>query len=307
MLEMRIRVLVFLIVLVAVSSAGTFAQNAPEHLLEQARVGISVFVTDANGNPVSAISDGDLSIEDEHKPPRTVIAVTHDTSPVRLGLLIDKSNSQSRSELYKAGVQALNTFLKQVLQRDADKVFIETLDTLPNRPTAWMSADELGKIRLDLQPSGASSLFDAIDFVCKERLTGNSPPARRVLVVLTDGGDNQSRINVNAAIAAAQRAKAAIIAISTREAGNNYQQPGTDSVLKRLAEDTGGSAFLDLRPKDMRKVFSEIAYQLDSMFQVVYIPAETAKSGEAHQVRTKPIPGKKLHVQAPKQYYAVTR
>lgn len=306
MLEMRIHVPVFLIVLVAVSSVGTFAQNAPERPIEQGRVSISVFVTDAHGKPISAISDGDLSIEDEHKPPRTVIAVAHDTSPVRLGVLIDKSNSQNRSELYKAGVQALNMFLKQILQRDADKIFVETFDTLPNPPTAWMSADELGKVKLDLQPSGASSLFDAIDFVCKERLSDDSSAARRVLVVLTDGGDTQSRINADAAIAAAQRSKAAIIAISTREEGNNYQQSGTNGVLKRLAENTGGYAFLDLRPKDVQKVFSGIAHQLDSMFQVVYIPAEIPKRGEAHQFQIKPSSGKKLHVQAPKQYYAVT-
>jgi VWFA-related protein len=302
---MRVQELVFLAVLVATSSAGTFAQDAPGNSTEQATVSVSVFVTDARGNPIGAIGDGDLSIEDEHKPPRRLIAITHDTSPIRLGLLIDKSNSQRRSELYKAGVQGLNTFLKQALQRDADKAFIETFDTVPTRPTAWMSGDELGKIGVDLQPSGATSLFDAIYFACKERLTDNSSPARRVLVVLSDGSDNQSRLNVDAAVAAALRAKAAIVAIGTREEGNNYQERGTDGVLKRLAENTGGYAFLDLRPKDMPKVFSDIAHQLDSMFQVVYVPAETAKSGEAHQLQIKPVSGKKLHVQAPKQYYVL--
>ena len=69
MLEMRIHLLVFVIVLVAVSSARIYAQNAPENLIEKAGVSISVFVTDAHRNPVSAVSDGDLSIEDEHKPP----------------------------------------------------------------------------------------------------------------------------------------------------------------------------------------------------------------------------------------------
>jgi VWFA-related protein len=307
---MRTRVPIFLVVLAVVLSAGASAQNAPEHPIEQSRVSISVFVTDAHGNPVSAISDGDLSIEDEHKPPRTVIAVTHDRSPLRLGLLVDNSNSQRGSDLYKAGVQALDPFLKQVLQRDADKVFIETFATHPNRPTEWMGADELEKARVNLQPSGGTSLFDAIDLVCKERLTDNPSPARRVLVVLTDGDDNMSRINVDAAITAAQRAKVAIIAISTHEV-NIYQPPGdrvltAHSVLKRLAQNTGGYVFLDLRPKDVQKVFSDIAHKLDSMFQVIYIPVETAKTGEAHQFQIKPVSGKELHVQAPKQYYAVT-
>lgn len=267
---------------------------------------MSVFVTDAHGNAVSSLSDGDLSIQDEHKPPRTVISVKHDTSPLRLGVLIDKSNSQRQSELYKAGVQELNAFLKQALRRETDKTFIETFDTVPDTPSAWMATNELGQARINLQPEGASSLFDAIALACKERFSDNRPLGRRVLILLTDGGDNQSRIGLDAAIAAALRAKAAIIAISTREEGNAYQQRGTDGVLKKLADNTGGYAFLELRPKDMQKVFSQILNKLDGMFEVVFIPAEPPSSREPRLLQVKSVSGKKLQVQAPRQYYATT-
>jgi len=304
---MRANILRFFIALLTGSLASALAQNAPVNPSEHRPVSVSMFVTDAHGNPVSAISDGDVNVEDEHKPPRSVITVTHDVSPLRLGVLIDKSNSQRRSDLYKAGVQGLSTFLKEVLRRDTDKAFIETFDSSPDRPTEWMSADELGKASLNLQPSGATSLFDAIELACKERLSDNFSPARRVLVVLSDGGDTSSRSNLDAATAAAQRAKTAIITISTHEEGNIYQRGGTDGVLKRLAENTGGYAFLDLRPKDIQKVFSNISQQLDAMFQVVYVPAEPVNSGEAHQVEIKATSGKKLHVHAPKRYFGTTQ
>lgn len=291
---------------VLIGPAGTLAQSSPANASNQSAVSISVFVTDGHGNPVNSITDTDLSIEDEHQPPRSILRLRHDTSPLRLGVLIDKSNSQRSSDLYKAGVQELGTFLKQTLQREADKVFIETFDNEPDRPMPWMNGNELGRTKLNLQPGGGTSLFDAIDLACKERFTDNNSPARRVLILLTDGDDNASRISIDAAISAAQRARAAIFAVSTREAEENiYHQGHVDGVLKKLAENTGGYAFLELSPKEIQKAFSKIGAQLDGMFEVDFVPTQAAKSGEPHLLQVKPGPGKKLRVQASKRYYAM--
>jgi VWFA-related protein len=202
-------------------------------------------------------------------------------------VLIDRSNSQRTSDLYKIGVRELGTFLKQTLQREEDKVFIETFDNEPDRPMPWMNGNELGRTKLDLQPGGGSSLFDAIELACRERFADNNSPARRVLILLADGEDNASRVNIDAAINAAQRARAAIFAVSTREGENTHQQRGTDVVLKKLAEDTGGYAFLELSPKEIQKAFSKIGAQLDGMFEVDFVPTQAAKSGDPRFLQVK--------------------
>lgn len=299
---MRLRALFLLIALALVSSVATVAQAEATNSREQDQVSISVFITDAHDNPLTTISEGDVSIEDDHMPPVRVIGITHNNSPLRLGVLIDKSNSQRLSELYKPAVEGLNEFLRGVLQRDVDKVFVETFGTAPDQPTPWLRVDEFESTKFHLQPGGGTALFDAIERACKERFADDSSSARRVLVVLTDGEDNMSHVSHQAAIEAAQRARVAIIAIST---GNGYEPRGA-SMLKNLAENTGGYTFLDLGQKGMQQVFSQIASQLDSMFQVVYVPAAPASGRQAHQLQIKPAAGKKLRVQAPKRYYTTT-
>jgi VWFA-related protein len=301
LLVMKVRATLLSLV-VAVSWAGIFAQSAPTNAGEQTPVSLSIFVTDAHDNPVSAISTGDVSIMDDYQRPRTVIAATRDESPLRLGVVIDASKSQSKSELYKAGIQELNALLEQVLRRNADEAFVETFDTDPHRPTPCMRIAQLKNAGINLQTGNASALFDAIEVACKERFTDNTSPARRVLILLTDGEDNASRISLDAAILAAQRTRTAIIAISTLEESWEH----ADSVLRQLAEETGGYAFLGLSPKKMPMVFSKIASQLDSMVQVTYVPARSAKAGDAHQLQIKSASGRKLRVRAPKRYYVVT-
>ena len=297
---MSAQAFILLVIFLVISSPGTFAQDETPNPNEQSQVSVSVFITDAHGNPVTGIREGDVFVEDEHKPPVAVIGMTHDTSPLRLGVLIDKSNSQRLSELYKPAVEGLNEFLERVLLKDADRVFVEAFDTLPDQPTQWIGASEVGNVRLNLQPSGATSLFDAIERACRERFADKQFPARRVLVLLSDGSDDQSHASLDAAIEAAQQTKTSIIAIST---GNSNEHRGT-SVLKNLAESTGGYAFVDLRPKEMPEIYSQIAKRLDSMFQVVYVPASSAGGKQPHLLQIKPASGTRLHIQAPKRYYA---
>ncbi len=295
------------LVIVLVGQAGGFAQLASRIASGQPTISISVFVTDARGNPATSIGDTDLLIEDEQQP-RDVIRVTHDTTPLRLGVVIDRSNSQRASDLYKSGLHELNMFLTQVLREESDEVFIEVFDTAPDRPLPWMARNELGQVQLNARPGGGSSLFDSIDLACKERFGDSESPSRRVLILLTDGEDNQSRINLDDAITAAQRAKAAVFAVSTRENQNGYgrndSERAADTVLRKLADSTGGYAFLELGPKQISKAFLQIVAQLDSIFDLVFIPTPAANREQPHTLAVRSASGSKLRVHAAKRYYA---
>ena len=284
---MRLSAFVLLMSLSVGSSVVSVAQSDAVNPGGQEQVRVSVFITDAHGNPHTAVSDNDLSIEDNHKPPIRVISITHEDSPLRLGVLIDKSTSQRKSEMYKSAVEDLNEFLRRVLPRDVDKVFIETFDSAPDQPTPWMSADDVQKASFTLQPGGATALYDAVVFACKERFGADSASARRVLLMLSDGEDNQSHATPQAAIEAAQRAQVAIIAISTED----IQTLRGSNTLRNLAEGTGGYAFPRSRPKGLSEYFSQSANLLNSMFQVAYVPAQPLAPGKAHVLQIKPASG----------------
>jgi Ca-activated chloride channel family protein len=298
---MRLPALFALIVLTLVSPVAVVAQVGAVNPPEQ-EVSVSAFITDVHGNTVTAIGDGDLSIEDNHKPPVTILGINHDDSPLHLGVLIDKSSSQRSSPLYKPAVEGLNEFLKRVLQQQDDRVFVQAFDSAPGQPTPWMSADEVQHATFRLQPSGGTSLFDAIEHACQERFATDASPARRVLLVLSDGEDDQSHVSLDAAIEAALKARVAIIAISTEF----FQLRRGASILKSLTESTGGYAFLDSGQVGLPQAFSQIPNLLNSMFQVVYVPGQGAGNGKSHSLQISQASGRKLRIRAPRRYYPAT-
>ena len=84
-----------------------------------------------------------------------------------------------------------------------DKAFIVIFGHVP-QASRFTNRDELLAYKIDFTPRGGTTLFDAIYLSCNERTDDVTPSFRRVLVILSDGGDNQSRVNRDQAIAAAQ-------------------------------------------------------------------------------------------------------
>jgi Ca-activated chloride channel homolog len=146
---------------------------------------VPFIVVDGHGNPVSGISPSELSIFDDKKVLQHVVALrTAKEMPLRLGLLIDNSNSQGSSSLYAPGVRAASHFLSQVVSGPDDRVFIVSFADKP-QATSLMNRDEFLKFRVTLYPGGATALYDAVNFACAERMkTDLTRPARRVLVII---------------------------------------------------------------------------------------------------------------------------
>lgn len=263
-------------------------------------VSIPFFADDNHGSPVSGITQADLSILDNKKPPQSVVAIrTTKEMPLRLGVLIDTSNSERQSALYRPGTQAAFDFLNQVLNGAEDRAFIVGVATVAN-VSEFMNRDEVPRFEIDLTPRGATSLFDAIYVACNKRMQADpTHPARRVLVILSDGGDTQSHVNRDEAIAAAQKAGAVIFVVGTSENRNNLG----NQTLEHLADKTGGRAFLDLSRKEIPKAFCAIREQVENMYEVTYVPADLGTPGQYHSIEVKATSDKKVKLHAPKGYY----
>ncbi len=264
-------------------------------------VTVPFFAIDAHGNPMGTSTQIDLSVLDNKMPPQSVLAIrTAKELPLRLGVLIDTSNSERQSGLYRPGVQATSDFLNQVLSGAEDRAFIVSFSAVPSG-TAFMNRDALLKFKLNLTPGGGTALFDAIYLACNERMQGDATqPARRVLVILSDGGDNASHVNHDKAIVAAQEAGTVIFAVSTSEDARGDRDSAR---LEQLADKTGGRAFVRLSRKDIPKVFSTIREQIESMYAVTFVPADLGKPGQYRSIELKMTADKKVKLRAPKGYY----
>jgi VWFA-related protein len=153
-----------------------------------------------------------------------------------------------------------------------------------------------------LQDGGGTALYDAIYRACKDKFLKDRPdrPARKAIVVVSDGEDNQSEYSRAQAIEMAQRAEVIIYAISTDDSGLILRG---DKVLEQLAEATGGRAFFPFKVKDITRSFAAIEDELRSQYIVSYKPADFDADGRFRSIQISALK-KDLQVRARKGYFA---
>jgi len=124
---------------------------------------------------------------------------------------------------------------------------------------------------------------------------------RRVIILLSDGDDNQSRVSREEAIEMAQRAEVIVYTISTNISGVKGRG---DKVLERIADATGGRAFTPFRVEDVANAFSEIQDELRSQYALAYRPQDFKRDGRYHAIQIVALKHKDLRVRSRRGYYA---
>ena len=265
-------------------------------------VNVLFIATDKHGKFVRDLNQTDFAILDDHKPPQSILNFRRETDlPLHLGLLIDVSGSvHSRFEFEQ---DAAISFLQHSIRAGFDKAFIVGFNT-----QSQMSQDFTDNVQLlsagvhKLEDGGGTALYDAIYRACKEKFLKDRPdhPARKAIVIVSDGEDNQSEITRAQAIEMAQRAEVIIYAISTDDSGLILRG---DKVLVQLAEATGGRAFFPFKMKDITHSYAAIEDELRSQYIVSYKPADFDADGRFRSIEISALK-KDLQVRARKGYFA---
>ena len=203
---------------------------------------VSVPVTALNkrGLPVIDLGKEDfLVFEDGVEQP--IRSVERETStPLRVGLILDTSNSARRQLAYEK--EAASEFVFQVLRNGGTKnqVFLQTFDASSSILQDFTSdPDQLNEKIQDLKSGGGKALYDAIYIACREKMrkTGSPEEMRRILVVLSDGLDVQSQHTLDQAVSMARITETMIYTIGTAAYG--FTNPG-DKLLAEISSATGG-------------------------------------------------------------------
>src|SRR6185295_1913388 len=132
---------------------------------------------------------------------------------------------------------------------------------------------------------GGTSLYDAIYLAVNEKLTNQN--GRRIVILITDGDDNSSRVSLTETLEAAQKNEVTVYSISTNSAaffGSKEQERG-DKTLKKLSEETGGKAFFPLKIQDLASSFLDIHDELRSQYQIGYRTSNTKQDGTFRKIR----------------------
>jgi VWFA-related protein len=267
-------------------------------------VNVIFTVTDKHDRFVKELSKSDFKVLDDKQLQQQIVNFRSETDlPLRVGLLVDASNSIR--DRFKFEQQAAIEFLNQIIRPRYDKAFVIGFDTTAEVTQDFTdSSERLSHGVRMLRPGGGTAMFDALYFACRDKLaksdqSGNS--MRRVIILLSDGDDNQSRVSREEAIEMAQRAEVIVYTISTNISGVKGRG---DKVLERIADATGGRAFTPFRVEDVANAFSEIQDELRSQYALAYRPQDFKRDGRYHAIQIVALKHKDLRVRSRRGYYA---
>jgi len=266
------------------------------------RVSMLFTVTDKKGRFVTDLAKEDFEVVENKKPQTILEFAAKSDLPLRLGILIDTSNSIR--ERFRFEQEAAIGFVNSVVHPHVDKAMVVSFDTLAQLQSDLVDDPErvANAIRA-LRPGGGTSLYDAIYFACRDKLGQDQPKHdfRRAIVILSDGDDNQSRYTRDQALERAQKDDVVVYAISTNI--SRIESDG-DKVLKYFTQETGGSAYFPFKVEDMAQNFENIANELRHQYNISYRPEPLATDGLFHPVQLRVKGRKDLVVRVRNGYYA---
>jgi VWFA-related protein len=286
---------------------------------------VSVFCTvrTKQGGLVGNLGKDDFQVSEDGKP-QSVKYFTRETDlPLTIGLLIDVSRSQER--LIEEEKQAASQFFTQVVGKK-DLAFLisfgseaELLQDYTN--SARLLRHGLDGLKVNAPPPQVTEspvptaytprgtiLYDAVYLAAHDELRGQV--GRKVIVLITDGNDEGSRLKIEDAMRAAQMADAIIYGIEYYDPGayggggfGLSLGGGGGSILKRMSEETGGRTFHVSRRHPLSEAFEEIQRDMRTQYQVGYVSTNSKKDGTFRRIEIK-TKEKDQKVQARKGYYA---
>jgi VWFA-related protein len=197
-------------------------------------------------------------------------------------MVIDSSNSVAYA--FKDEKQSAAAFLKHILRRGSDLALVMGFNRevrLVQEPAGdnYLLSQAIQK----LQIGGETAIYDAVSAASQQLANlRDKQRVRRAIILITDGEDNSSHINLEQAEEIAQRSECAIYVMSVNLAVSSLEE--SDRAMKELSEVTGGN-FLHVRTKEgVTSAFSKIDKELRSQYLITYKPASVSPDGSFHQL-----------------------
>jgi Ca-activated chloride channel family protein len=304
------RRLVVVLVLIAATSFAWAQTSSPSHNLPAEPYTIKVnvdmvvlraTVQDRKNTLISGLDKDDFQVlEDGVLQP--IKTFGHEDIPVTVGLVIDNSGSMKpkRADVIAAALAFARSSNPQ------DQMFVVNFNERVSfgLPEQIQFTDKVAQLEVALSriaPDGETALYDAVAAALEHLKKGNR--AKKVLIVISDGGDNASKHKLTEIMVQAGQPDVTIYTIGIFDEQDADRNPG---VLKRLAKDTGGEAFLPASSKDVVPICERIAHDIRNQYTIAYTPTNRNRDGSYRVIQVKATaPGRRrLMVRTRTGYFA---
>ena len=237
------------------------------------QVHVIASVKNSKGELVGALQKSDFKILDNGVPQEIKVFERQSLQALSIALLIDVSGSTAKDLKYET--DSATKFLKALLSEGnpQDAVGLYTFDSDVTEVRSFThNYPSLDNALKYVHGSGGTSLYDAIYFAAHALETRGG---RKVMVVISDGGNTTSSMGIEKSLKAAQFADAVIYPVVvlpiTNEAGRNT---GGEHSLIFMAEGTGGRTFFPGFGKELDQAFADIIGELRTQYFMGYYPKD---------------------------------
>ena len=246
-------------------------------------VNVYVTVTDSHGAPVAGLKKDNFNVFEDNRPQTISVFDKESALPLSIALAIDTSLSTRRDlPLEQASAKR---FARDIM-RPVDALSVFGFNEAVSQSVSYTAdikrIDEgIDHIRL----GAATALFDAVYLTSRslDRRQG-----RKVLVLITDGGDTISKVDYQQAARAAEEAEALVYSIIVVPIESSAgRETGGEHALIQLSEDTGGKFYYASSVSQLDDAFRQISDELRTQYLLAYYPTPSMSYSQFRRIQVK--------------------
>ena len=294
------------------SVAGTQGAWTPElHPVAPYKISVNVSsvvlhatVENHKGAPVSGLGKDDFQVYEDGAV-QSIEFYSHEDIPVTVGLVLDNSGSMGPKE--EEVIAAAMAFARS--SNPQDQMFVVNFNEYVSfgLPANMPFTDQTAELKLALSrfnANGQTALYDALAVAIEHLKMGNRD--KKVLVVVSDGGDNASKYKLGQILTLAGQSDAIIYTIGIYTDEDPDKKPGD---LRQLSKATGGEAFFPPTVADVIPLCERIAHDIREQYTLAYSPMNRTADGAYRAIQVKATaPGHgRLTVRTRTGYYAPSK
>ncbi len=202
--------------------------------------------------------------------PQTIISFQHTDLPVSIALVVDNSGSMShkRPSVNKSAldlIQASNPRDEAFVVNFSDEAFIDQDFT-----------SDVSKLREGLshiEARGGTALYDAVA-ASADKLVADARHPKQVLILITDGEDNASSLNLEQTVRRVQQLSGPVIysigLLFGDEDMSRSEARNARHALQTLSTETGGIAFFPKNIGEIDQIAAEVAQDIRNQYTLGY-------------------------------------
>ncbi|MGZ4828946.1 MAG: VWA domain-containing protein [Candidatus Angelobacter sp.] len=284
------------------SEIGTVTKTGDRYTFRSQvnEVTLSATVLDARRHLVTNLSPTNFAVYEDNQPQK-ITSFKREDIPVSIGIVVDNSGSMrtKRAAVTKAVLNLIQASNPQ------DEVFVVNFNDDPYLDQDFTNRLDPLREALDRVDSrGGTALYDAV-IASADHLAKGAKKEKKVLLVVTDGVDNESRESLESAIRKVQDDNGPTI----YTIGILGDEPGikrAKRALQSLSDQTGGVAFFPKDLVEVDEISQEVARDIRNQYSLTYKPTNPRSNGGYRKVKVEArAPGyKDLQVRTRDGYFA---